>query len=65
MTSTDRAELDSALNTIEDLGRRVTAAAERNAGTDDESLAADLYDVERSLQAAARRLASVVRRLGD
>jgi hypothetical protein len=65
VTSTDRAELDSTLNTIEDVIRRVTAAAERNAGTSDESFASDLYDVERSLQAAARRLAIVVRRLDE
>jgi hypothetical protein len=64
MTTNDRAELDSALNTLEDVARRVAAAAERHARDDNESVTADLYEVERSLHAASRRLAVVVRQLG-
>jgi cell pole-organizing protein PopZ len=64
VTISDRAELDSALNTIDDVIARVTAAAERHAADSDESVTQDLYEVERALQAASRRLAVVVRRLG-
>ena len=66
MTSNDRAELDSALNTLEDVIGRVSGAAERHAGEaagEGESVAVDLFEVERSLRAASRRLAVVVRRL--
>ena len=64
VTSTDRTELDSALSTIEDLIARVASVAERHTADADESVTLDLYEVERALQAASRRLAVVVRRLG-
>ena len=64
VTSTDRAELDSALSTIDDLIARVASVAERHTADADESVTLDLYEVERALQAASRRLAVVVRRLG-
>jgi hypothetical protein len=64
VTISDRAELDSALNTIQDVIGRVTSAADRHARDSDESVASDLYEVERALQAASRRLAVVVRKLG-
>jgi hypothetical protein len=64
VTTSDRAELDSALNTLDDVIRRVAASADRHADGRDESISSDLYEVERSLQAAARRLAVVVRHLG-
>ena len=49
---------------LDELTSRVTAIADRHAGSrKDESIARDLYDVERSLQAAARRLAALLRRL--
>ena len=59
----DHAELDSSATTIEDLIRRISDAAERYQGLGDENTAYDLYEVERSLRAAARRLETVVRRL--
>ena len=42
---------------------RVTAAADDLPEGDDD-VAADLYEVERSLRTGARRLATVLRRLG-
>jgi hypothetical protein len=65
VTIRDRAELDSALNTLDDVIRRVADAAERHAADNDETVTADLYEVERSLRAASRRLAVVVRGLRD
>jgi hypothetical protein len=58
-----RAELDSAASTIEELVRRISAAADQQQSAGDEAAASDLYDVERTLRAAARRLGNVVRRL--
>jgi hypothetical protein len=63
VTESDRAELDSALSTIEDVTARVVAAAARHASDDHGSITTDLYEVERALQAAARRLSVVVRSL--
>jgi hypothetical protein len=64
VTTSDRAELDSALNTIDDLIGRVSEAAARHTADADESVTMDLYEVERALHVAARRLRVVVRRLG-
>jgi hypothetical protein len=64
MTTNDRAELDSALNTLEDVARRVAQAAQRHADDDNESVTFDLYEVERALNLATRRLAVVFRNLG-
>lgn len=63
MTISDRADLDSALNIIEDVIARIADAAQRHATDPEGSVAVDLYEVERSLQAASRRLAVVVRHL--
>ena len=61
----DLAKLSTIASALDELTERVTAMADRHsANTKDESLATGLYDVERSLQAAARRLASVMRRMG-
>lgn len=57
-----RAQLASLSTALDELTERVTATADA-ARSDDEDLAADLYEVERSLRAAGRRLATVVRRL--
>lgn len=62
--SNQRAQLDSAATTIEDLITRVGAAADDHEQLGDEAAAGDLYEVERSLRAAHRRLLVVVRRLG-
>ncbi|MET1041717.1 MAG: hypothetical protein ABWZ90_11815, partial [Acidimicrobiales bacterium] len=56
------AQLASTASSLDELIRRVTAAADDLAGGQ-EDLAADLYEVERSLRTGARRLATVLRRL--
>ena len=52
----DDAELSSITTALDELRRRITMLAERNAGTDDEALAQGLFDVERTLGEALRRL---------
>jgi hypothetical protein len=59
----DHAELSSVSSTLEELTGRVTAAAGRANDARDEVLAADLYEVERAMAAAARRLRATVERL--
>jgi len=61
----ERAELSSVASTLTDLASRVTAAAERADAAKDESLAAGLFEVERLLHAAERRLSNTVGRLRD
>lgn len=58
-------ELSSIASVLDDVARRVTAIAERSSGTEVDWLAADLFQVERSLGEARRRLAKVTRRLPD
>jgi hypothetical protein len=41
---------------IRELSERITAAADELVGTSDESVAIDLYEVERSLRIAQRRI---------
>ena len=59
----ERAKLSSAATALDDLLASVqeSTAQVKEAGRED--LAADLYEVERSLEAAGRRLATVVRQL--
>ena len=52
----DDAELSSITTALDELRRRITMLAERNVGTDDEALAQGLFDVERTLGEALRRL---------
>jgi hypothetical protein len=59
-----RAELSSANTTLDDLVRRVASVGERLLAAGDEANAHDLFEVERSLRAAQRRLTGVVGRLG-
>ena len=59
------AELASATSTIEDLMARISHAADTYQSAGDETTANELYDVERSLRSAGRRLATLVRRLAD
>jgi hypothetical protein len=59
----DRAELSTLSTALDDITRRVTAVADKNAGTPREGLAIDLYEVERSLRAARRRLTKALREL--
>ncbi len=53
------AELSSIATALDDLARRVTEIAERSTGTDDDWLATELFEVERSLGEARRRLSTV------
>jgi hypothetical protein len=58
-----RALLSSASSSLEELVARVTESADDLRAGGEEALAHDLYEVERSLRAAQRRLAAVVRRM--
>ncbi|MCB1005059.1 MAG: hypothetical protein KDB35_12830 [Acidimicrobiales bacterium] len=57
----DHAQLSSVASGLDELVRRVAEAADtaRDEGRDDQ--AGDLFEVERSLQAASRRLATLLR----
>jgi hypothetical protein len=59
----DRAELSALATTLDDLTRRITAVADRFAGTPRADVADDLYEVERSLLTASRKLDRVERSL--
>jgi hypothetical protein len=61
--SSHRAQLVSTASSLDELIRRITAAADDLSGGSDDDVAADLYEVERSLRTGARRLTSVLRRL--
>jgi hypothetical protein len=60
---TDRAELSALATSIDEVTRRVTAAADRLRGTPRDDIANGLYEVERSLLTAGRRLDRVIRAL--
>ncbi|HVX21194.1 MAG TPA: hypothetical protein VHB02_07590 [Acidimicrobiales bacterium] len=51
-----RAELSTLASTLDEVTRRVSAAAEQARDADDEVLATELFGVERSLTGALRRL---------
>jgi hypothetical protein len=55
----DSAAVSSIATALDELTVRVAEIAERYEGTPRADLAADLYDVERALRAATRRLARV------
>lgn len=57
----DHAELASLTTMLEDLTGRVTKLAEDYQGTPREDVAFDLFEVERLLRGASRRLSKVVR----
>jgi Mg2+ and Co2+ transporter CorA len=59
----DSAHLSSLSTALEDLTERITRLADGYQGSPREDIAADLYDVERSLQAAHRRLRALVAKL--
>lgn len=63
--SSDAAELSSLATALEELRRRITAIAERRAGdfTEPDELATALFEVERSLGDAVRRLQRAVDRM--
>lgn len=60
---TERAALSSLSTTLDDLVERVTEVAERLLAAGEEGDAADLFEVERSLGAAASRLRSTLQRM--
>ena len=58
----DTAQLSSLSSALEELSRRVTRMADEYQGSPREDVAADLYEVERHLVAATRRLKTLVDR---
>ena len=58
----DTAQLSSLSTALDDLSKRVTELADQFQGSPREDVSADLYEVERHLVAAARRLKSVLDR---
>ena len=63
--SSHRASLASTASSLDELTTRLTAVADELAGGPADDVAADLYEVERSLRTGARRLGAVLRRLQD
>jgi hypothetical protein len=61
-TPIDSAQLSSLSTALDDLARRVTDLAEHYHGSPRDDVAADLYEVERHLHIATRRLRSVLDR---
>lgn len=59
----DGAELGSLSSVIRDLVERVTEVARRYEGTDREDVSFELYEVERGLRGATRRLDRLTRSL--
>lgn len=59
----DAAHLSSLSTALDELTERITRLADDLQGAPREDIASDLYEVERNLHAAARRLRSLVDRL--
>lgn len=59
----DVAQLSSLSTALDDLTHRIAALADDLQGAPREDVASDLYEVERNLQAAARRLRTLLKRL--
>lgn len=59
----DPAELSSLTSSLGDLSSRISGIAAGFQGSPREDVAADLFDVERHLNAAHRRLRALVERL--
>ncbi len=59
----DRAELSSSSTQIDDLTRRVVAIAERYVGGEREDVSMQLFEIERTLRTASRRINGVVKSL--
>lgn len=59
----DAAHLSSLATALDDLTGRITALADGYQASPREDVAADLYEVERHLQAANRRLRTLVSKL--
>jgi hypothetical protein len=56
----EQANLLSCATSMDDITQRITATADRMADAGNDAVAADLYEVERALRNANRRLARVV-----
>ena len=63
--ASDAAQLSSVATALDDLTARVAETADRLRRSRDDTVAADLDEVERSLRAASRRLATTLRTLGN
>ncbi len=61
--SSDRAVLTSLATALDDLTDRLAAVASAHVGGPDEHVATDLFEVERSLRGASRRLERALRGL--
>jgi hypothetical protein len=61
---TARSELSSVSTAVEELLKRVTEIAEGLAPLERDAVGPDLYDVERSLRSAQRRLRRIIDKLG-
>ena len=59
----DAAQLSSLATALGDLTDRITTLADGFQGSPREDVAADLYEVERSLQAANRRMRTLLGKL--
>jgi hypothetical protein len=57
----DRAQLAPLATALEELIQRITVLAESYGGANDDQVSTELYEIERSLQQAARRLDRLVR----
>ena len=62
--STDTAELSSITSALEVLADRVTAIAERRDADPDDPLSTELFEVERSVRNAVRKLERARTKLG-
>jgi hypothetical protein len=60
VSSPEAAELSSLSTALDDLTRRVTAIAERRGDVEGDDVAASLFEVERALREARRRLSRLV-----
>jgi hypothetical protein len=55
-------QLSTIASSLDDLTRRITDLADRSAGDPDDNVADELYEVERALQHASRRLQRIIER---
>jgi hypothetical protein len=57
----DRAQLAPVATALDELTHRITELAEQYGGSNDDQVSTELFEIERSLQQAARRLDRLVR----
>ena len=57
----DRAQLAPLATALDELTQRITSLAESYGGASDDQLSIELFEIERTLQQAARRLDRLVR----